>query len=103
MLTYDVTASQRLMTAAIPYLKLGCHPAIIIVGTKNAPAPGKYFHIRMLTYAHECSRMLTYAHALAPGKSISAYLYICMLTYAHVCSHMLTYALVCSRMLPHAE
>ena len=37
----NLTASQRLMTASIPYLKLGVDPCIIIVGTKNAPAPGK--------------------------------------------------------------
>jgi len=37
----NLSASQRLMTAAIPYLKLGVDPCMIIVGTKNAPAPGK--------------------------------------------------------------
>ena len=37
----NLTASQRLMTATIPYLKLGVDPCIVIVGTKNAPAPGK--------------------------------------------------------------
>ena len=37
----NLTASQRLMTACVPYLKLGVDPCIVIVGTKNAPAPGK--------------------------------------------------------------
>ena len=37
----NLTASQRLMTACIPYLKLGVDPCMVIVGTKNAPAPGK--------------------------------------------------------------
>ncbi|EKX39060.1 hypothetical protein GUITHDRAFT_143855 [Guillardia theta CCMP2712] len=37
----NLTASQRLLTATIPYLKLGVDPCLIIVGTKNAPAPGR--------------------------------------------------------------
>jgi NAD(P)-dependent dehydrogenase (short-subunit alcohol dehydrogenase family) len=37
----NLTASQRLMTASIPFLKLGVDPCVVIVGTKNAPAPGK--------------------------------------------------------------
>eukprot|EP00960_Hanusia_phi_P031598 749369-Hanusia_phi.AAC.5 len=37
----NLTASQRLLTATIPFLKLGVDPCLIIVGTKNAPAPGR--------------------------------------------------------------
>jgi len=40
-MSVNLTASQRLLSAAIPFLKLGVDPAVIIVGTKNAPAPGK--------------------------------------------------------------
>mmetsp|Transcript_59498 Transcript_59498/g.158335 ORF Transcript_59498/g.158335 Transcript_59498/m.158335 type:complete len:503 (-) Transcript_59498:177-1685(-) len=37
----NLTASQRLLSIAIPFLKQGVDPCVIIVGTKNAPAPGK--------------------------------------------------------------
>lgn len=37
----NLTATQRLLSATIPYLKLGVDPSVVIVGTKNAPAPGK--------------------------------------------------------------
>jgi hypothetical protein len=52
--------------------------------------------IRMLTYAHVCSRMHTYAHVPRPavrrrirprGACLNT-----LYPYAHVCSRMLTYA-----------
>ncbi len=36
----NLTSHQRLMTAAAKYLKYGIDPTIIIVGSKNVPAPG---------------------------------------------------------------
>jgi rhamnose utilization protein RhaD (predicted bifunctional aldolase and dehydrogenase)/NAD(P)-dependent dehydrogenase (short-subunit alcohol dehydrogenase family) len=39
-LAINLTSHQRLMQAAIPYLKHGLNPSIVIVGSKNFPAPG---------------------------------------------------------------
>ncbi len=36
----NLTATQRLLTAAIPFLKLGIDPSVLIVGSRNVPAPG---------------------------------------------------------------
>lgn len=36
----NLTATQRLMTACIPYLKLGWEPSILLVGSRNYSAPG---------------------------------------------------------------
>lgn len=36
----NLTATQRFMTASIPYLKLGIDPSILIVGSRNYAAPG---------------------------------------------------------------
>ncbi|MDE0462695.1 MAG: bifunctional aldolase/short-chain dehydrogenase [Caldilineaceae bacterium] len=36
----NLTSQQRLLQACAPYLKLGCDPAVVIIGSKNAPAPG---------------------------------------------------------------
>ena len=36
----NLTAAQRFMTAAIPYLKLGLGASILIVASRNVPAPG---------------------------------------------------------------
>ncbi|MFT4614599.1 MAG: rhamnose utilization protein RhaD (predicted bifunctional aldolase and dehydrogenase) [Bacteroidia bacterium] len=36
----NLTATQRFMTAAIPFLKLGINPSILVVGSRNYPAPG---------------------------------------------------------------
>ncbi|MBI4308947.1 MAG: bifunctional aldolase/short-chain dehydrogenase [Candidatus Omnitrophica bacterium] len=36
----NLTSHQRLMTAAAKYLVLGVDPAVIIIGSKNVPAPG---------------------------------------------------------------
>jgi rhamnose utilization protein RhaD (predicted bifunctional aldolase and dehydrogenase)/NAD(P)-dependent dehydrogenase (short-subunit alcohol dehydrogenase family) len=36
----NLTATQRLMTATIPFLKLGVNPSIIVVGSRNCAAPG---------------------------------------------------------------
>jgi len=36
----NLTATQRVMTAAIPYLKLGVSPSLLIVGSRNYAAPG---------------------------------------------------------------
>ena len=36
----NLTATQRLLTATIPYLKLGITPSILVVGSRNYPAPG---------------------------------------------------------------
>ncbi|MBK8504009.1 MAG: bifunctional aldolase/short-chain dehydrogenase [Saprospiraceae bacterium] len=39
-LDINLTSQQRLMQLTIPYLELGIDPAIVIVGSKNVPAPG---------------------------------------------------------------
>ncbi|MGB1142510.1 MAG: SDR family oxidoreductase, partial [Halioglobus sp.] len=39
-LAINLTATQRLMSLAIPYLKLGVDPSILIVGSRNYAAPG---------------------------------------------------------------
>jgi NAD(P)-dependent dehydrogenase (short-subunit alcohol dehydrogenase family) len=39
-LDINLTSQQRLMQMTIPYLELGIDPAIVIVGSKNVPAPG---------------------------------------------------------------
>ncbi len=39
-LAINLTATQRLMTATIPYLKLGVNPSILVVGSRNFAAPG---------------------------------------------------------------
>ncbi|NND67732.1 MAG: bifunctional aldolase/short-chain dehydrogenase [Halioglobus sp.] len=39
-LEINLTATQRFMSAAIPYLKLGVSPSILIVGSRNFAAPG---------------------------------------------------------------
>ena len=39
-LDINLTATQRFMTATIPYLKLGIDPSILIVGSRNYAAPG---------------------------------------------------------------
>ncbi len=36
----NLTATQRVMTAAIPYLKLGVDPSLLVVGSRNVAAPG---------------------------------------------------------------
>ncbi len=36
----NVTSQQRLFTFAVPYLELGFDPSIVIIGSKNVPAPG---------------------------------------------------------------
>lgn len=36
----NLTSHQRLIQASIPYLKLGLDPAIVIIASKNVPAPG---------------------------------------------------------------
>jgi rhamnose utilization protein RhaD (predicted bifunctional aldolase and dehydrogenase)/NAD(P)-dependent dehydrogenase (short-subunit alcohol dehydrogenase family) len=36
----NLSSHQRLLTAAIPFLKLGIEPAIVVVGSKNVRAPG---------------------------------------------------------------
>jgi NAD(P)-dependent dehydrogenase (short-subunit alcohol dehydrogenase family) len=36
----NLTSHQKLLTATIPYLELGINPAVLIVGSKNVPAPG---------------------------------------------------------------
>ena len=36
----NLTATQRLMSATIPYLKLGIEPSILVVGSRNYAAPG---------------------------------------------------------------
>ncbi len=40
MLAVNLTATQRFLTAAIPYLKLGVNPSILMVGSRNYSAPG---------------------------------------------------------------
>lgn len=39
-LSINLTATQRFMTCCIPFLKLGIDPSILIVGSRNFPAPG---------------------------------------------------------------
>ncbi|MCB9235960.1 MAG: bifunctional aldolase/short-chain dehydrogenase [Bacteroidia bacterium] len=39
-LEINLTAHQRLLQYCIPYLELGFSPAVVIVGSKNVPAPG---------------------------------------------------------------
>jgi rhamnose utilization protein RhaD (predicted bifunctional aldolase and dehydrogenase)/NAD(P)-dependent dehydrogenase (short-subunit alcohol dehydrogenase family) len=39
-LELNLSSHQALLQAAIPYLKLGCDPAIVINASKNVPAPG---------------------------------------------------------------
>jgi rhamnose utilization protein RhaD (predicted bifunctional aldolase and dehydrogenase)/NAD(P)-dependent dehydrogenase (short-subunit alcohol dehydrogenase family) len=39
-LDLNLTSHQRLMQYSIPYLKLGIDPAIVIIASKNVPAPG---------------------------------------------------------------
>ena len=36
----NLTSHQQLMQAAIPYLKLGIDPAMVMIASKNVPAPG---------------------------------------------------------------
>ncbi len=36
----NLTAHQRLLTLCAPYLKLGVEPAIVMIASKNVPAPG---------------------------------------------------------------
>jgi len=36
----NLTSHQKILSATIPYLELGINPAILIVGSKNVPAPG---------------------------------------------------------------
>src|SRR5262249_15138262 len=39
-LDVNVTSHQRMLKAAIPYLRHGVEPSVVIVGSKNVPAPG---------------------------------------------------------------
>ena len=39
-LALNLTSHQRLLKAAIPYLKHGIDPAVVYIGSKNVPAPG---------------------------------------------------------------
>lgn len=39
-LELNLTSHQRLLTAAIPYLAEGIRPAVVVIGSKNVPAPG---------------------------------------------------------------
>jgi rhamnose utilization protein RhaD (predicted bifunctional aldolase and dehydrogenase)/NAD(P)-dependent dehydrogenase (short-subunit alcohol dehydrogenase family) len=39
-LALNLTSHQRLLKAASPFLKLGIEPAVVVVGSKNVPAPG---------------------------------------------------------------
>jgi rhamnose utilization protein RhaD (predicted bifunctional aldolase and dehydrogenase)/NAD(P)-dependent dehydrogenase (short-subunit alcohol dehydrogenase family) len=39
-LDVNLTSHQRMLTAAAPYLAHGVDPAVVIVGSKNVPAPG---------------------------------------------------------------
>jgi rhamnose utilization protein RhaD (predicted bifunctional aldolase and dehydrogenase)/NAD(P)-dependent dehydrogenase (short-subunit alcohol dehydrogenase family) len=39
-LAINLTATQRFMTATIPFLKLGINPSILVVGSRNFAAPG---------------------------------------------------------------
>lgn len=39
-LAVNLTSHQRLLTQCMPYLELGVNPAVVIIGSKNVPAPG---------------------------------------------------------------
>jgi rhamnose utilization protein RhaD (predicted bifunctional aldolase and dehydrogenase)/NAD(P)-dependent dehydrogenase (short-subunit alcohol dehydrogenase family) len=39
-LMLNLTSHQRLFTLAYPFLKLGIDPAVVVIGSKNVPAPG---------------------------------------------------------------
>ncbi len=39
-LAINLTSHQRLLQACIPYLKLGVDPAVVMIASKNVPAPG---------------------------------------------------------------
>lgn len=39
-LAINVTSHQQLLQQCIPFLELGSHPAVVIIGSKNVPAPG---------------------------------------------------------------
>jgi NAD(P)-dependent dehydrogenase (short-subunit alcohol dehydrogenase family) len=39
-LAVNLSGHQRLLRAAVPFLRLGVDPAVVIVGSKNVPAPG---------------------------------------------------------------
>ena len=39
-ISVNLTSQQRLLQASAPYLELGCEPAVVMIGSKNAPAPG---------------------------------------------------------------
>ena len=39
-LEVNLTATQRFLTATVPYLKLGVNPSILVVGSRNYTAPG---------------------------------------------------------------
>ncbi|MEM6629424.1 MAG: bifunctional aldolase/short-chain dehydrogenase [Bacteroidota bacterium] len=39
-LDINITSHQRLLQMCIPYLELGFDPAVVIIGSKNVPAPG---------------------------------------------------------------
>lgn len=39
-LAVNLTAARQFITAAVPYLKLGCEASILVVGSRNVPAPG---------------------------------------------------------------
>jgi len=36
----NLTSHQRMLQACIPFLKYGIDPAVVIIGSKNVPAPG---------------------------------------------------------------
>jgi len=39
-LALNLTSHLSLLQAALPFLKLGCDPCVVIIGSKNVPAPG---------------------------------------------------------------
>ena len=39
-ISVNLTSQQRLLRACAPYLELGCDAAVVIIGSKNVPAPG---------------------------------------------------------------
>ena len=39
-LQVNLTSQQRILQACLPFLKLGCDPGVVFIGSKNAPAPG---------------------------------------------------------------
>ena len=39
-LAVNLTSHQRVLQACIPYLRHGIDPAVVVIGSKNAPAPG---------------------------------------------------------------